>query len=69
MVVEITIPQGIINICKECGWNENQTKAIFLAYVEEVTDHPYNHFEIEFDNWINGDTQDYLDEILQENNH
>ena len=65
MQITITIPQGIINTCKEYGWDENQTKTIFLAYLEEITNHPYNHFQIEFDNWINGDGEDYIDEILE----
>ena len=67
MKVEITIPQSIINTCKECGWDEQQTKPIFLAYLNEITVHPYNQFEIDFENWIEGDGADYIDDILEEN--
>lgn len=64
MEVTIKIPQSIINTCKECKWDEQQTKAIFLAYLDDIMQHPYNQFKIDFDNWINGDGEDYIDDIL-----
>lgn len=64
MQVTINIPEGIIQTCKECGWNEEQTKKVFVEYLQEVTSHLYNQFEIDFDNWINDeDTQEFLDNL------
>jgi hypothetical protein len=25
MTIEVTIPEGIVNTCKECGYDENKT--------------------------------------------
>jgi hypothetical protein len=66
MKVEITIPSSIVNTCVGCGWNEKQTEAVFLSYLNEITSHPYNQFEIDFENWIQD--EDCIDEILEKNN-
>ena len=28
MTIEVTIPEGIVNTCKECGYDENKTKKV-----------------------------------------
>jgi hypothetical protein len=64
MQVTINIPEGIIRTCSKCGWNKEQTKKVFVEYLQEVTSHLYNQFEIDFDNWINDeDTQEFLDNL------
>jgi hypothetical protein len=64
MQVTINIPEGIIRTCTKCGWNEEQTRKVIIKYLQEVTNHTYNHFEIGFDNWINDeDTQEFLDNL------
>ena len=67
MQVAIAIPQPIVDICIARGWNENQTKKMFLTYLGELTEHPYHQFEIDFDNWLDGDGEDYIEDILKEN--
>jgi hypothetical protein len=64
MQVTVNIPEGIIRTCSKCGWNEKQTKEVFVEYLQEVTSHLYNQFEIDFDNWINDeDTQEFLNNL------
>ena len=64
MQVTINIPEGIIQTCKECGWNEEQTKKVFSEYLGEITQHPYNQFEINFDEWINDeDNEEFLENL------
>jgi len=61
MQVTINIPDSIIKVCSQCGWNEEQTIQVFTQYLKEITQHPYNHFELDFENWINeDDIQDIL---------
>ena len=52
MTVEVTIPQSIINTCKECGWDEKETKHYFGMYLAEVMNHPYGHFDLNFGMWL-----------------
>jgi hypothetical protein len=52
MVIQIEIPLNIINICKECGWDEQETKEHFATYMSEVINHPYGHFEQDFGMWL-----------------
>jgi hypothetical protein len=64
MQVTINIPEGIIQTCKECEWNEEQTKKVFVEYLREITQHPYNQFEINFDEWINDeDNEEFLENL------
>jgi hypothetical protein len=64
MQVTINIPEGIIRTCLECGWNEEQTKKVFVEYLGEITQHPYNQFEINFDEWINDeDNEEFLNNL------
>lgn len=52
MTVEVTIPQSIIETCKECGWDEQETKKHFGAYLHEVMNHPYGQMELDFGVWL-----------------
>ena len=61
MTMEIKIPQNIINKCTECGWGEQEIKVHFATYLSEVMNHPYGHFEQDFETWL----QD-LDEELEQ---
>ena len=61
MTIEIKIPQNIINKCTECGWGEQEIKVHFATYLSEVMNHPYGHFEQDFQTWL----QD-LDEDLEQ---
>ena len=67
MVIQVRIPQSIINTCKECELNENQTKELFSRYIREVMNDPYNQFAIDFDNWFNSDDGvDHFTEVSQQ---
>jgi hypothetical protein len=64
MQVTINIPEGIIRTCKECEWNEEQTKKVFLEYIQAITHHPYNQFEVDFDEWLNDeDNEEFLENL------
>ena len=52
MIVEVNIPRNIINTCRECGWDEEETKKYFSQYLDEVINHPYGQFEIDFEMWL-----------------
>ena len=52
MTIEIKIPQDIINKCTECGWGEQEIKVHFASYLSEVMNHPYNHFQQDFQTWL-----------------
>jgi hypothetical protein len=52
MVIQIRIPQNIINTCKECGWSELETKEYFSRYMREVMEDPYGQFEHDFNWWL-----------------
>ena len=67
MQILINIPQSIIDTCKECELNENQTKELFSRYMREVMNDPYNQFQNDFDNWINSDDgEDHFTEVSQQ---
>jgi hypothetical protein len=64
MQITIKIPERIIQLCKECGWDEEQTKKVFIEYLGDIFENPYNHFEIDFDNWVNDeDNQEFLENL------
>ena len=64
MVVEIIIPEGIINTCKECGYDENKTKKVAQRYLSDVMNDPYDHFVNDFTNWLDDeDTEEFLKEL------
>jgi hypothetical protein len=68
MQIQINIPQSIIDTCKECELNENQTKELFGRYIREVINDPYNQFINDFNNWINSDDgEDHFIEVSQQN--
>lgn len=53
MVIQIGIPQNIIDICKEYRWDELETKQYFSRYLTEVLfNHPYGQFEQDFRIWL-----------------
>jgi hypothetical protein len=60
--VEVDIPEKIVQTCLECGFNEEQTKKVYLHYLGVIVKHPYNQFEIDFENWLNEDCED--DDVL-----
>ena len=52
MVIQIGIPQSIIDICRECGWDDLDTYEHFSRYLREVINHPYGQFEQDFRVWL-----------------
>jgi len=62
MVIQIRIPQSIINTCNECGWNELKTKEYFSRYMREVMEDPYGQFEQDFQVWL--EDLDEKEEVL-----
>ena len=64
MVIQIGIPQNIINTCKECGWDELETKEYFSRYMREIMNHPYGYFEQDFGVWLK-DLDEEEDEITE----
>jgi enolase len=69
MVIQIRIPQSIINTCKECGWNELKTKEYFSKYMREVMEDPYRQFEQDFQMWLEDSEEEGLigDNLTDEN--
>jgi len=65
MTIEIKIPQNIINKCTECGWGEQEIKVHFATYLSEVMNHPYGHFEQDFETWL----EDLDEEELSRSNY
>lgn len=61
MKVSITVPQNIVNYCKECGWDSTETEKYFLQYISEVMNDPYGHFFLDFDCWL----QDLSEEDIE----
>ncbi len=59
MVIQIEIPQNIIDISRECGWDDLETYEHFSRYLREVINHPYGHFEQDFMIWL----QDLEEEV------
>ena len=52
MVIQIRIPQNIIDTCLECGWDELETKEYFSRYMRDVMYDPYRQFEQDFGVWL-----------------
>ncbi len=52
MVIQIRIPQNIIDTCRECGWDELETKEYFSRYMRDVMYDPYGQFETDFGVWL-----------------
>ena len=52
MVVQIGIPQSIINTCIDCGWDELEIKEYFSRYMREVMNDQHGHFEQDFKIWL-----------------
>jgi hypothetical protein len=69
MVIQIKIPQSIINTCKECGWNELKTKEYFSRYMREVMEDSYRQFEQDFQVWLEDSEEEGLigDNLTDEN--
>ena len=54
MVIQIGIPQQIINTCIERGWDELETKEYFSRYVRGVVNDIDGQFEQDFGVWLEG---------------
>jgi len=52
MQVTITIPHNIINRCLANGWSEDETRVLFVKYLDAITNDDYNQFEINFETWL-----------------
>ena len=66
MVIQIRIPQSIINTCKECGWDELETKEYFSRYMDEVMNDPYKQFEQDFQVWLQDQDEEELAQLVTE---
>jgi hypothetical protein len=54
MEITVKIPQSIINLCSQCGWDEQQTKDVITHFIEEVVmNNDYGSLYDDFDIWIN----------------
>lgn len=65
MEVTIKIPQYTIGICKECGFDEEQTKEIFLYYLTQTISDDYRHFIFEFSKWVKNIDVSELNKIFR----
>ena len=52
MVIQIGIPQQIINTCIERGWDELEIKEYFSRYVRGVVNDIDGQFEQDFGVWL-----------------
>ena len=52
MVIQIGIPQQIINTCIERGWEELEIKEYFSRYVRGVVNDIDGQFEQDFGVWL-----------------
>ena len=66
MEVTIKIPEFIIKLCKECGFDEEQTKKLFRGYINRISHDDYGQFSANFEDWLDGDDEGEVDEILAE---
>jgi hypothetical protein len=67
MEITITIPQSIVDLCNQCGWDEQQTKEVVEMFLDEiVTNNTYNQFHDDFHNWINsGEFEEIFPELTK----
>ena len=66
MEVTIKIPEFIINLCKECGFDEKQTQKLFRGYINEISNDGYGQFNTNFEDWLQDDEDCLIQEILGE---
>jgi len=66
MEITIKIPEFIIKLCKECGFDEEQTKKIYRGYINEISDDDYGQFNANFEDWLGDDEDGLIEEILAE---
>lgn len=64
MKVYITIPQNIVNTCRDNGWHDSETKQLFQRYLSEVTTDGYNQFKANFENWLEDLDEEELEQEL-----
>jgi hypothetical protein len=55
MTVTIPIPQWASSTLEQCGYNTDQIKAIFTAFITELISNDYSRASTDFDNWLNSD--------------
>lgn len=64
MTIEVTIPEGIVNTCKECGYDENKTKKVAQRFLSNVMNDPYDQLVNDFTVWLDDEfTEDFLKEL------
>ena len=54
MVIQIGIPQQIINTCIERGWDELEIKEYFSRYVRGLVNDSKDNLEQGFKEWLEG---------------
>jgi hypothetical protein len=67
MEVAITIPQNIIDTCKECGWEEQEIAVLFKKYLVAIFEGPYGNFEQDFQIWLEDLNEEEMEEELKNN--
>jgi hypothetical protein len=69
MKVTINIPQPILNTILEAGYNKDQAPKLFKFYINSIINHPYNNFQIDFENWFETEEEEIIQEIVRETNN
>ena len=64
MQVIIKIPQSILDIILEAGYDEDQALKLFKGYIDSIIHHPYRQFYTDFENWFDSEEEEIIQELL-----
>ena len=64
MKVTITVPQSILDIILEAGYDEDQAPKLFKGYIDSLLDHPYGQLRVDFENWFDSEEEEVIQELL-----
>lgn len=65
MVVIIDIPENIVNKYVREGYSYSQIKNMLTAFLEDLTESPYNQFSENFEIWLDNLEEAEFEEILK----
>jgi hypothetical protein len=65
MQVTIKIPQSILDIILEAGYDEDQALKLFKGYIDSIVHHPYGQFHTDFENWFDSEEEEIIQELLK----
>jgi hypothetical protein len=66
MKVKIKIPDHVIAISIECGYDVKSTKKLFKEFLTRLVNHDYGQGELDFENWVDGLEAEEIATVLSE---